>query len=63
MDAFFRDLLNRLFERETLVVIAAFYLVYTGRIENTETAAATIATVISLIGGRSYVKASQPATG
>jgi len=60
MDAFVKDLFNRLFERETLVVIAAFYLVYTGQIERAEEAAALISTVIALVGGRSFVKATNP---
>lgn len=58
MDSFLRDLVNRLFERETLVVIAAFYLVYAGKIENVEQAAAIISTVVALIGGRSWAKAA-----
>ena len=60
MDAFVGDFINRLFERETLVCIAAFYLVYTGKVESAEQAAALISTVIALIGGRSFVKAQNP---
>ena len=56
MDKFLSDLIDRLFERETLVVMGAFYLIHTNRVDDIVQAAALMVTVVSLIGGRSYVK-------
>ena len=58
MDSFLKDLIIRLFERETLVVIGAFYLLYSGHVSTIEEAVTLMTTVVALIGGRSYVKAS-----
>ena len=56
MDKFLADFVDRLFERETLVVIGAFYLLYTGKVADVTEAVTLITTVVALIGGRSYVK-------
>lgn len=60
MDAFLKSLIARAFERETLVTIAALYLIATGRVNSMEEAAATISTVTTLVLGRSWVKARTP---
>ena len=60
MDAFLKSLINRLFERETLVTIASLYLIATGKVTTMEEAAATIGTVTTLVLGRSWVKARTP---
>lgn len=56
MSKFISDLVDRLFERETIIVIGAFYLLYSGKIGSIEEAVTLMVTVASLIGGRSYVK-------
>ena len=59
MDAFAKDLLVRLFERETLVTAFGLYMLYTGRITTVEEAASLMAVVGVLVGGRSIVKAAE----
>ena len=53
------SLVTRAFQRETLVTIAAMYLIYSGRVTTMEEALATVATVTTLIAGRSWVKATK----
>lgn len=56
MLTFLDDLVNRLFERETLVVIAAFVFLYMGKIGTVEEAVSMATIVISLLAQRGYVK-------
>ena len=51
------SLIRRAFERETLVTVAALYLIATGRVTTMEEATAVIGTVSTLVLGRSWVKA------
>ena len=56
MITFLDDFVNRLFERETIVVIAAFVFLYTGRITSVEEAVTLITTVLGILAQRGYVK-------
>lgn len=56
---FLDDLVNRLFERETLVVIAAFAFLYMGKVSTAEEAVTLAATVMGLLAQRGYVKGLQ----
>ena len=57
MDAFVKDLLNRLFERETIATAVGLYMVWNGRITTIEEAATLMGLVGFIVGGRSLVKA------
>lgn len=59
MKLFLLDFVDRLFERETLVVIGALYLLQAGYVTDVIEAATLSITVTSLIAGRSYVKANE----
>ena len=59
MKLFWLDLVDRLFERETLVVIGALYLLQAGYVTDVIEAVTLMVTVTSFIAGRSYVKANE----
>lgn len=51
------SVIRRAFERETIATGVALYFVYTGRVQTMEEAVALVGTIVTLVTGRSWVKA------